>query len=91
MLRKRIVPTFEKITIEGIDTVSVFLLGNPKYPLLPFLIKNISGVGRNKTEKSFIYKLSSTRIPKENSFAILNMLFRYLHCIMDVKLILFIK
>lgn len=38
MLRKRIVATCEKITIEGIDTVSVFLLGNPKYPL-PFLIK----------------------------------------------------
>ena len=91
MLRKRIVATCEKITIEGIDTVSAFLLGNPKYPL-PFLIKKKnSGVGRNKTVKSFIYKLSSTRIPKENSFAILNMLFRYLHRIMYVKLILFIK
>ena len=68
MLRKRIIPSCEKILVEGRDPVPVFLLSDPAYPLLPFLMREFSGGGRNEREKFFRYKLSSARIPIENSF-----------------------
>ena len=84
MLQKRIVPPCEKIPIEGIDPISVFLLGNPKYPLLSVLINKTSGGGRNERE------LSSTHIPQENSLAKLKS-YSDIYTVMDVKLMLFIK
>ena len=68
MLQKRIIPPCEKILVDGRNPVPVFLLGDPTYPLLPFLLKEFSGGGRNEREKFFNYKLSSARIPIENSF-----------------------
>ena len=50
------------------NPVPVLLLGDPTYPLLPFLLKEFSVGGRNEREKFFSYKLSSARIPIENSF-----------------------
>ena len=54
MLRKRIIPSCEKILLEGRDPVPVFLLGDPAYPLLPFLMKEFSGGGRNERENFFV-------------------------------------
>ena len=54
MLRKRIIPSCEKILLDGRDPVPVFLLGDPAYPLLPFLMKEFSGGGRNEREKFFV-------------------------------------
>ena len=53
MLQNRIMPPCEKILAEGRDPVPVFLLGDPAYPLLPFLMKKFSGGGRNEREKLF--------------------------------------
>lgn len=39
MLTKRIIPPCEKIFVEGRNPVLVFLLGDPVYPLLQFLMK----------------------------------------------------
>ena len=52
MFQNRIIPPYEKILAEGRDPVPVFLLGDPAYPL-PFLMKKISGGGRNEREKFF--------------------------------------
>ena len=47
MLGKRIIPPCEKILVEGRDPVPVFLLGDPTYTLLPFLMKEFSRDGKN--------------------------------------------
>ena len=66
MSRNRIIPACEKILVEGRDHVPVFLLADPAYPLLSFLIKEFSGGGRNEREKFFSYKLSSAHIQIQN-------------------------
>ena len=66
MPRKRIIPPCEKILVEGRDSAPVFLLGDPTYPLLSFLMKEFSGGGRNEREKFFSYKLSGARVPIQN-------------------------
>ena len=86
MLRNRIIAPCEKILVEGRDPVPVFLLGDPAYPLLPILMKEFSGGGRNEKEKFFSYKLYSSRIPIENSFGRLKAQFKCLQRAMDVKL-----
>ena len=86
MLRKRIIPPFEKILVERRDPVPVFFLGDPAYPLLKFLMKKFSEGGRNEREKFFSYKLSGTRILIENAFGRLKARFKFLQHAMDVKL-----
>ena len=46
-----------KILLEGRDPLPVFLLGDPAYPVLPFLMKEFSGGGRNERE-SFLVNFS---------------------------------
>ena len=72
--------------VEGGDSALVFLFGDPAYCLLPFLMKEFSGGGRNEREKFFSYKLSSPRILIENLFSRLKAWFRCLQRAMDVKL-----
>ena len=44
-----------------------FLLGDPAYPLLPYVTKEFSWGGKNDRERFFSYKLSSARIVIENA------------------------
>ena len=69
MLCNRIIPLCEKMLVEGGDSALVFMFGDPAYCLLPFLMKEFSGGGRNEREKFFSYKLSSPRILIENLFS----------------------
>ena len=64
MLRNRVIPAYGKI-VEGRDPVPVFLMDDPVYPLLPFLIKQFSAGRRNERENFCSYKLSSACIPIE--------------------------
>ena len=54
MLQNRIIPPCENILVEGRAPVSVFLLGDPAYPLLPFLMIGFSGDGRNERGKFLV-------------------------------------
>ena len=50
------------------SVVPVFLLGDPAYLLLPYVMKEFSRGGKNDRERFFSYKLSSAHIVIENAF-----------------------
>ena len=58
-LRKREIRKCEKVLVEGYPSIPICLIGDPAYPLLPFIMKNIQGGGKKQREKYFGYKLSS--------------------------------
>lgn len=71
--------------MEGHDTISVCLNGDPAYPLFP----SYPGGGKNQREKYFGNKLSSARITIQNAFGRPKVQFRCLHRAMDIDIDLF--
>ena len=61
-----------KHIVSNKDPVPAFLLGDPAYLLLPYVMKEFSGGGKNDWAIFFSYKLSSTRIAIERIFGRLN-------------------
>ena len=47
MFRKGIVPDCSKIIVEGEPPVPICILGDPAYPLLPYIIKEFASGGKN--------------------------------------------
>ena len=47
------IPKFEKVLVEGHDAILVCLIGDPAYPLLPFLIKEHPGGANNQRKKIY--------------------------------------
>ena len=83
MLRNKVIPKCEKAIVDGEISVPVCILGDPTYPLLPFVMKEHLKGGKDDREKFFGYKLSSTRIVTENAFRRLKGRFRCLNRAMD--------
>ena len=52
MTRDGTISKCERIIVEGEHAVSVCVLGNPAFPLLPFLMKEFSKGGKNSGERS---------------------------------------
>ena len=94
-LRNREIPKHEKVLLEGHvvveehNTVHVCLIGDPDYPVLPFLIKKYPRGWKNQREKYFSYKLSSAKITIANAFGRLKARFRCLHRALDVDIKIF--
>ena len=63
----------------------VCILGDPAYPLLPFVMKEYPKGGKDDREKFFGYTLSSARIVIENAFGRLKGRSRCLNRAMDVN------
>ncbi|XP_036340350.1 protein ALP1-like [Rhagoletis pomonella] len=77
-----LIPRHTKL-INGVET-PLFLIGDPAYPLLPWLIKPYTG-SLNAAEESFNCHLSSARIVVENAFGRLKGRWRCLTKRIDVN------
>ena len=68
------------------DEVAVFIIRDPAYPLMPYLMKEYSGGDTISQEQYFGYKLCSARSVIECAFGRLKARFRCLGQVMDINL-----
>jgi hypothetical protein len=57
--RNGVISSCNKVIVEGEQEVPVCLLGDPAYPLLPYLMKEFAKGGSTAQEQFFGYRLSS--------------------------------
>ena len=79
------IPKNPKVIVKGVDPVPICLLGDPAYPLMPFLMKEYAGGGRTKEEQFFGFKLSSARMAIECAFGRLKARWSCLRRPMDIN------
>ena len=85
MLKSEVVAKCEKILVDSEISVPVYILRDPAYPLLPFVMKQYPKRGKDDRENFFGYKLSSARIDIKNPFGRLKSGFCCLNRAMDVN------
>ena len=86
LLRSHEIPPCPRAIISGEDPIPVFLLGDPAYPLLPYLMKEYANGGSTPREQYFGYKLCSARNVIECSFGRPKARFGALKRAMDVNI-----
>ena len=80
------IPALPKFIVSGTEPVPVCLLGDPAYPLLPYLMKEFPGGGNTAEEQFFGYRLCSSRMLIECAFGWLKGRFGALKREMDINL-----
>jgi len=86
LLKSLTIPPCRKQIIEGETPIPVFLLGDPAYPLMPYLMKEYTGGGSTVQEQYFGYRLCSARNVIECAFGRLKARFGCLKRAMDINL-----
>ena len=62
MFRDATITKCKRIIVEGGPAVPVCILGDPAYPLLPFLMKEFLKGGKNSSKRIFDQRLSLARM-----------------------------
>ena len=85
MLKDETIPSCKVQLVEDEDPVPVFILGDPAYPLMPYVMKEYAGGGVTVQEQYFGYKLCSARNVIECSFGRLKARLSCLKRAMDIN------
>ena len=86
LLRNKTIPSCPVQILDEEDPIPVFLLGDPAYPLMPYLMKEYAGDGSTVQEQYFGYRLCSARNVIECAFGRLKARFGCLMRDMDINL-----
>ena len=85
-MQNGIIPKCEKFIVPSEDPVPICILGDPAYPLPPFLMKKYANGGKTPDEQFFGFRLSSARMLIECAFGRLKARFGCLRRNMDIRL-----
>ena len=86
MLRNGSIPSLPRVLVPDTDPVLICVLGDPAYPLLPYLMKEFPGEGSTSQEQFFGWRLCSARMVIECALSRLKGRFGVLKREMDINL-----
>ena len=86
MLRSGSIPSLPKVIVSNTDPVLIGVLGDPAYPLLPYVMKEYPGGGSTSEGQFFRWHLCSARMVIECAFGRLKGRFAVLRRDMDINL-----